>query len=790
MIKLANLSKYYYSGNSVALGLRKVNLDFAEKEFVVITGESGSGKTTLLSTISGLLPYEEGELYVEGKPTSHFDEEDWESYRKEYIAFVFQNYNLIDSYTVLENVMAVLLIQGIDKKSAKETALNYLEKVGLTDYITHHASELSSGQKQRLSIARALAKNTKIIVADEPTGNLDAENGKQVMELLSKLAQDRLVLVVTHNYEEAAPFASRKVRIYDGEVVEDIQINKRSEADKESPTTEEKLQQVVRISPKKIGHIFTAMELSARKRRGILFTSLLFFVAVATFLFFGNVLANLDDTSTRVYTNEAFSNIDERRIAVRHSDGSPMTEEDLKVLEALENVEEVDLYGLSNDIFYFCEEGNDYTVNIVHTNAGFAEEGEATYEKSIYLEKYEKFVRSASCLTQEDLAYGTLPEGINEVVLYTEDESLLGSTITCLFSDAKNWPTNTYCRLEMTVCGILKEETTQYFFSDATAKMLSLSAYEYSQGYYCYNRVSGEKTEDGLITRYNGSMQLQSLAFYTDDTYQGETKYHVVLPRELFDVGEQIFGVSFYFKTSKDGGYEGYDFLLESDIVLPYGYTKAGNTPTGGVSEEYIESACSIGEEAHLSSNYMLLISRELYDEMTADFYSPQASVFVSDYAYVDDVMKVLNDAGYEAVSPYRIGAIAYDEAKVTERLVTLGLSIAALIVLLVLETFILKALLKNGKNDCLVLKSIGMEQQILGRVQINTMLCYCVMGFVPMFIVAWILNEYVPQVHALVVYYRIYHWVILLAMNLMAVFVTACLHNRHLKQLIVAGIE
>ena len=221
MIKLINLSKYYQSGTSIAFGLRKINLSLSCNEFVSITGESGSGKTTLLSTISGLLPYEEVELYFEGTPTSHYDESDWEQYRKEHIAFIFQNYNLIDSYTVLQNVMTSLLIQGMKPAKAKQTAMHYLERVGIAAYASHHASELSSGQKQRLSIARALAKNTKIIVADEPTGNLDAENGKQIMQLLSELATDKLVLIVTHNYEEAAPFATRKIRIYDGEIVED-----------------------------------------------------------------------------------------------------------------------------------------------------------------------------------------------------------------------------------------------------------------------------------------------------------------------------------------------------------------------------------------------------------------------------------------------------------------------------------------------------------------------------------------------------------------------------------------
>ena len=289
MIKLTNLSKYYQSGTTVTLGLRKINLSLSCNEFVVITGESGSGKTTLLSTISGLLPYEEGELYFSGIPTSHYDASDWEQYRKEHIAFIFQNYNLIDSYTALENVMTSLLIQGMCPAKAKQTAMHYLERVGIAAYASHHASELSSGQKQRLSIARALAKNTKIIVADEPTGNLDVENGKQIMQLLSELATDKLVLVVTHNYEEAAPFATRKIRMYDGEIVEDTVLSSKQ------PLSEIKADCPTNVFPKntrQIARIFTKMDIFSRKKRSLLLTTLLFFTAAASFLFFGNFLAN------------------------------------------------------------------------------------------------------------------------------------------------------------------------------------------------------------------------------------------------------------------------------------------------------------------------------------------------------------------------------------------------------------------------------------------------------------------------------------------------------------------
>ena len=225
MIRLENIYKYYYSESSVTQALRNVNLEFSKGEFVAITGESGSGKTTLLNVISGIDTYDEGEMYVNGQPTFQYDDDDWEAYRRNKIGFVFQNYNLIGHYTVLDNMISALLILGVGEKKAEKKALKYLEKVGLKGFEKSRASKLSSGQKQRLAIARALAKETDIIMADEPTGNLDSETGLQIIKLLAELSKEKLVIMVTHNYEQAQDYVTRKVKIHDGEIVLDVAVN-------------------------------------------------------------------------------------------------------------------------------------------------------------------------------------------------------------------------------------------------------------------------------------------------------------------------------------------------------------------------------------------------------------------------------------------------------------------------------------------------------------------------------------------------------------------------------------
>lgn len=170
MIQLKNVSKFYYSKGMIASGFSRVNLRFDVGEFVVITGESGSGKTTLLNVISGLDSYEEGELYIEGKETSHYLASDFEAYRKKYIGNIFQNFNLVNSYTVYQNVELILRVNGCKKAEIKRKVPAILKRVGLSKYAKTKVSKLSGGQKQRVAIARALAKDTAIVVADEPTG--------------------------------------------------------------------------------------------------------------------------------------------------------------------------------------------------------------------------------------------------------------------------------------------------------------------------------------------------------------------------------------------------------------------------------------------------------------------------------------------------------------------------------------------------------------------------------------------------------------------------------------------
>ena len=220
LLRLKNIGKIYDSNDILTIGIRGVTLDFDYNEFVTIEGESGSGKSTLLNVIAANDSYEEGELYFNGAETSHYSETDWEKYREKNIAMVFQDFNIIENLTVLENVeLALLRIEN--KAKRRKIAEGLIEKVGLVAQKNRKGSKLSGGEKQRTVIARALAKDSPIILADEPTGNLDVKASKEVAALLKAVSKDKLVIVVTHNPEFFVEYATRRVTIFDGSVKED-----------------------------------------------------------------------------------------------------------------------------------------------------------------------------------------------------------------------------------------------------------------------------------------------------------------------------------------------------------------------------------------------------------------------------------------------------------------------------------------------------------------------------------------------------------------------------------------
>ena len=300
LLKLENIGKIYDSNDILTIGIRGVNLELDYNEFVTIEGESGSGKSTLLNVIAANDTYEEGELWFNGMETSHYSESDWEKYRERNIAMIFQDFNIIENLTVLENVELALLRME-DLKERRRIAKELIGRVGLTKQMNQRGSKLSGGEKQRTVIARALAKDSPIILADEPTGNLDVKASKEVAALLKEVSKDKLVIVVTHNPEFFKQYATRRIRVYDGKISEDRVVEKPAPVSAEAHI--EEIHTSTRQNIRNTLHI-GVLNYKSRPKFTAMMTFALFICAITLFLviaFFGQSLiqpttATLDDT--------------------------------------------------------------------------------------------------------------------------------------------------------------------------------------------------------------------------------------------------------------------------------------------------------------------------------------------------------------------------------------------------------------------------------------------------------------------------------------------------------------
>ncbi len=312
MIKLVNLTKIYNSGENVGIGIQDVNLEFHVGEFVAIVGASGSGKTTLLNIISGMDSYTEGEMFVNGVSTANFTMDDMENYRRGNVSFIFQNYQLIDSYTVLENVMVELILTGKSQKEAKIRAKEILTKVGMGHRLHHRASKLSGGEKQRVVIARAVASEATILACDEPTGNLDTKNTQEIMAIIKEVAKEKLVLFVTHDDSLLEDNATRIIRIRDGHVESDTTVV-------QPPSFEEKLN----IPPKNsfFTILYIAMKNLLRTPKKTIFV-LVVFLLLAFAILFSIAFIPLEMTATdnTLIEYNMYNNKDPNRIIVYNND--------------------------------------------------------------------------------------------------------------------------------------------------------------------------------------------------------------------------------------------------------------------------------------------------------------------------------------------------------------------------------------------------------------------------------------------------------------------------------------
>ncbi|PKK87594.1 MAG: hypothetical protein CVV63_00485 [Tenericutes bacterium HGW-Tenericutes-8] len=691
MIRLEGISKYYNSDANVVLGLRRVNLELNLGEFVAITGESGSGKSTHLNVISGLDKYDEGELFVNGEETSYFSVEEQEQYRKQYVGFVFQNYNIIDSFTVLENVMAALMIQGYDPKTRKARALELIDKVGLTSHKNHRASKLSGGQKQRAVIARALAKDCPIIVADEPTGNLDSKTGEMVMALLKEVSKDKLVIVVTHNYDQAAPYVTRKIRMYDGEIVEDKVFNKTEPVKPTEPKAPVNLA-VLDV------FIMALMSIFRMPKKSILvFITLLFAMVGVNSLYALNNYVPFLATGGNSW-NDLFPNNFEGRVIVTKKDDTAFTQ--LELDELLDRSDVIDL--IHND---FLLDENFYVTDNADPYNGI--------EGRPYLSTYVK---------SNELSSGRLPQNKNEIVV----RNLGWKTTTYAINDIVNIHygfeyyeiyesdiTARYEQFEMTVVGILDGDYGLY-------------DYVVHPDFFNQNVTNTINPNNFLAARYINvefSLAHEDIYYYADYRSVGIDDS---LPDNQISIHPNLLD---YFATRMG---------VEASVVLSssFVWTKFPGKFEGEKQTTVTIANTSANEKFPYwmnSKTYMSLTSEGPY----------QITLLVKDAFDADKVMRGLSDeyhtihpASYEGES-WGIGGLSF------LTVMAFGLLGGFLYIII---NLVIKSVIQSRKKDFVIFRSIGASKKDLKRMLVIEQVIYSFVSYILAIIALFIMNTLIED--------------------------------------------
>lgn len=368
VLELKNINKYYDGGRKNGFhALKDINISFEKGEFIAIIGESGSGKSTLMNLIGGLDSDYNGEIIVEGKSISTYNQKQLDIYRKSKVGFIFQSFNLIPHLSVLDNVTIPMIINGISKSKRKKTGREILKKVGLEKYINKKPDRLSGGQKQRVAIARALVNDPDIIIADEPTGSLDSKNTIQVLNLINDIVKEgKLVIMVTHS-EKVASCAHRVVEIKDGMIVQDFRNGKSQESAvdtvNESKSSDKKIIDVTvhRKNKNKKLSIFSAVKLALINMKEKLLRNILIsfgasigIMGVILMLGFGNGIKTYFNSTMDNYVNPMVIEVNmpeeddvyEQNESImdipKINSGTPFEEEDFERLRTMENVVSVE----------------------------------------------------------------------------------------------------------------------------------------------------------------------------------------------------------------------------------------------------------------------------------------------------------------------------------------------------------------------------------------------------------------------------------------------------------------
>lgn len=655
IIKLKNVSKFYYSKGVIASGFTKINLSFDMGEFVAITGESGSGKSTLLNVISGLDSYEEGEMYINGEETSHYTEKDFEDYRRKYVGNIFQNFNLVNSYTVYQNIELVLLLNGNKKKDVKKKVIDLIKQVGLYKFKNTKVSKLSGGQKQRVAIARALAKDTPIIIADEPTGNLDSSSAKAIIKLLSEISKDKLVIVVTHNYEQVEKYVTRKIKMHDGRVLEDKKIIDLEKIDKSESA---KYKDITRLNKFRLGlrNTFNIIP------KFLLILAVYLFITVAIIGEYAS-FKEQEYIEGKSGENYVFSNISDKRIVLKKNDNSTFTEEDYKKIKNIENID----YVVNNDLLL------DSYLNITD---------DTNFWIGGSINNIENF--------RGGLDVGRMPTSNNEIIVQGSDtDYYLGYQAKQLLEKdlyIQNFYNGELDKsYKVKVVGIKYNENTQDYNSVMymSDEVINKYAFQVNQAYSKIKILFNNKYRDSEI--YGDSFGIVS----NNNVPKGEVYITSDLNYECKNencIGEIL-------KLEVSNLY--YNENLDLKVTKTY-------------NKQNIENMLGLNDFDR--NNGKVFISEEDYNNLfNKDNY--QSSVFVKDPMKIDKTVENLNELGYKTLA-IKDTLVTYGASQMI-RIMKSVVTIILVIVLFFISYFVIRVILKSRNKYFSTIRMLGATKKV-----------------------------------------------------------------------------
>ena len=666
MIRLKNVSKFYYSKGVIATGFTKINLNFKLGEFVAITGESGSGKSTLLNVISGLDTYEEGEMYVEGKETSHYIEKDWEVYRRKYIGNIYQNFNLVNSYTVYQNIDLILTLNGIKRKDKKAKILDLLKKVDMLKYKNTKVSKLSGGQKQRVAIARALAKDVPIIIADEPTGNLDKASADSVIKLLRDLAKDRLIIIVTHNYEQVEPYVTRKITMHDGRVLEDKKI-------KEIEPVKTELEKYTFKNAGLLGKLQLGFRNTFNIVPKFILLMIVYSFIIASIMGEYSFFKKEEYEAKKAGYNVVFQDTSDNRIVVNKKDRTSFTVEEFQELKKMKNVESImeydDITGYSFD---------------------FTDEKQETW--------FDAKIRPLDNIKKESKLIGRLPENDNELVLEAIDDGYIFGNLEGLLNKEFHM-LNVYNYMidsskTYVIVGVIPNQPTSTFTIDQTTiyGTDNFLREKHNETHQKYSKVTvdfineiyeGIPLQGYLSPQPNAWVPRGNVYIAEDENYRCP-KFNCINQYISITVSNIYYTKTKSYRVDKVYNQKNFPNILETTNYNKQEFTDRYNGPIYLNIDDY----------------------NDLYNN---DSY--QISIYATSHKKVDEIAKKLEKKGYHTLKIK--DTLSYDFYDKIMRVIKIVITIIFVVVLFFITYFIVKIILKSRNIYFSILRMLGASKKV-----------------------------------------------------------------------------